>query len=333
MQLRFVEIFCEVAQRRSFSKAAAVHHVSQSSASQAVHLLEQRLGTLLLDRSKRPLELTPAGQVYYDGCRELLQRYRAIEDQVQKIHHRVTGAVRVAAIYSVGLMQMETYIKQFEELYPDAHLRVEYLHPDQVYQQILNEEADLGLVSFPRHGGDLESIDWQEQAMVLVVPPEHPWAGRGSISLTELAGADYVGFTQDLTIRREVDRWLKRARVSVNVVREFDNIENIKRSIEIGSGVALLPGPTLRQELAVGSLAALELEDVHLVRPLGIVHKRNRRLTSAVSKLIELLNQDPDTFHSQEANSTPGTEARTARSRPRANAAANGSRKKPGKRD
>src|SRR5262245_19201400 len=291
MHLRNVEIFCEVAQRRSFSKGAAARDVSQSAASQAVGLLEKRLGTRLIDRSKRPLELTPAGEVYYEGCRELLDRFRAIEDRVQAIQDRVAGPVRVAAIYSVGLMQMEQYVQRFEEMYPDARVRLEYLHPDRVYRQLTDEDADLGLVSYPRHGGDFESIDWQEQPMVLVVPPGHRLAGPQSASIAELQGEDFVGFTQELTIRREIDRQLRRARVAVKVVHEFDNIETIKRAIEIGSGVALLPRPTVAREVASGSLATVELSDVNLVRPLGIVHKRSRQLTTAVQKFIELLQR------------------------------------------
>ena len=293
MQLRFVEVFCDVAQLHSFSKGAAAHNVSQSSASQAVNLLEKRLGTLLIDRSKRPLELTPAGQVYFDGCRELLERYRAIEDQVQQMQDKVAGLVRVAAIYSVGLMQMELYIKRFEELYPQAELRLDYAHPDEVYEQLRNDEADLGLVSFPRQGGDLQVIEWQQQPMLLVVSPEHPLAGRTSVSISELSGEDYVAFTQELTIRRQVDRWLKRARVTVNPVREFDNIETIKRAIEVGSGIALLPGPTVRQEVDAGSLVAVPLRDVVLHRPLGIVHRKHRQLTRATTKMIELLLSVP----------------------------------------
>lgn len=292
MHLRNVEIFCDVAQRRSFSKGAQAQQVSQSSASQAVGMLEKRLGTRLIDRSKRPLELTPAGQVYFEGCRELLERFRTVEDQVQAIADRVAGPVRVAAIYSVGLMQMERSVQRFEELYPDAKLRLEYLHPDRVYQQVLEDDADLGLVSYPRHGGDIESIDWQEQPIVLVVPPAHPFAERDSVVLADLNGEDFIGFTQELTIRREIDRHLKRARVAVHVVHEFDNIETIKRAIEIGSGVALLPRSTVWQEISNGTLAAVEVSDAELVRPVGIVHKRNKQLTTAVQKFIEILLGD-----------------------------------------
>ena len=262
------------------------------SASQAVSLLEKRLGTRLIDRSKRPLELTPAGQIYYEGCRELLERFRSIEDRVQRIQDRVAGTVRVAAIYSVGLMQMEQWEQRFAEQYPEARLRVDYLHPDDVYQQVQAEEADIGLVSFPRSTSEVDCLDWQKQPMVLVVPPSHRLAMRSGIPLAELDGEDYVGFTQELTIRREIDKWLKRARVAVQIVHEFDNIETIKRAIEIGSGVALLPRPTVWQEIASGRLVALSVTDVPLVRPLGIVHKRHKQLTTAVEKFIELLQQD-----------------------------------------
>jgi DNA-binding transcriptional LysR family regulator len=292
MHLRFVEVFCDVAQRRSFSKGAAAQNVSQSSASQAVSLLEKRLGTKLIDRSKRPLELTPAGRLYYDGCRDLLTRFRDIEDQVRRIHDRVAGTVRVAAIYSVGLMQMEQSEERFAELYPEARLRVEYLHPDQVYEQVQNDEADLGLVSFPRHGGEIVSIEWQEQPMVLVTSPRHPLAERTGVQLADLDGEDYIGFTQDLTIRREVDRRLKRSKIGINIVHEFDNIETIKRAIEIGSGVALLPAPTVWREISAGSLVALPITDVDLTRPLGIVHKRSKQLTTAAQKFVELLQQE-----------------------------------------
>ena len=296
MHLRNVEIFCDVATRRSFSKAAEAHNVSQSSASQAVHLLEKQLETRLIDRSKRPLELTPAGRVYFEGCRELLEGFREIEDRLQGMRNKVAGRVRVAAIYSVGLLQMDAYTNLYAELFPDVELQLAYLHPDEVYSRILNDEADLGLVSFPREGGETNSIPWQEQEMVLVVPAGHRLAHRGSVAVSELNGENYVAFTSELTIRKQVDRWLRRAKVNVKIVHEFDNIENIKRAVEIGSGVAVLPIPTVRRETEFGSLVAVEFEDVTWYRPLGIVHKRNKTFSTAASKFVELLHEDPDSM-------------------------------------
>ena len=296
MHLRNVEIFCDVVALRSFSRAAEAHEVSQSLASQAVNLLEKRLGTQLIDRSKRPFELTTAGKVYYEGCRDILQAFRNLEDRVQQIKNKVVGRVKVAAIYSVGLLQMDSYVRRFEQLYPDASLQLEYLHPDEVYERVLNDEADLGLVSFPRDGGEISSIAWQEQEMVLVVSPQHRLAGRTSAYVREFNHENFVAFTSDLSIRKHVDRWLKKAKVNVHIVHEFDNIETIKRAVEIGSGAALLPAPTVRRESESGSLRILHLEDATWYRPLGIVHKRHKAFTTVAKKFVELLHEDPDRF-------------------------------------
>lgn len=303
MHLRSVELFCDVAARRSFSKGAAAHNVSQSSASQTVNLLENRLGTLLIDRSKRPLELTPAGRIYYEGCRELLGKYRDLENAVRQSEDRVAGRVRVAAIYSVNLMQMEQSVLRFQQLYPEAEVSLAYLHPDEVYAQVLEDEADLGIVSFPRNGGEFTVCDWQQQPMVLVAPPAHRLARefakgglRGgklhSIAPQELDGEDFVGFTEELQIRKKIDRWLRRERVSVHIVHEFDNIENIKSAVKFGSGLALLPEPTVRQETMAGSLVAISLGGEPLFRPLGLVQRRNKPRMTAVQKWIDLLQQE-----------------------------------------
>ena len=277
MHLRNVEIFCDVVAHGSFSKAAGAHQVSQSSASQAVHMLEKRLDCLLIDRSKRPFELTPAGQIYYDGCCKILESFRHVEDRVQQMQNKVIGRVRLAAIYSVGLLQMDAYAKRYRTQFPDVVLQLEYLHPDDVYARVLSDEADLGIVSFPRVGGEIASIPWQQQEIVLVVAPSHPFADRVAIRVEELDGEAFVGFTSELTIRKQIDRWLKQSGVSVDIVHVFDNVENIKRAVEIGSGIALLPAPTVRREMETGSLTIVRIEGAAWDRPLGIVHRRNPR--------------------------------------------------------
>jgi DNA-binding transcriptional LysR family regulator len=238
------------------------------------------------------LELTPAGQVYYDGCRELLDSFRQIADRVRQMQNRVAGRLRVAAIYSVGLLQMDAFVKRYCAMYPDVELRVDYAHPDDVYEAVVSDEADLGLVSFPRDGGEIASIDWQKQEMVLAVSPNHRLAGKKSVSASELNGEDYVAFTDELAIRKHLDRWFRRVGVQVNVVHEFDNIENIKRAVEIGSGVAVLPLPTLLREVDAGSLQAVSLRDVEWTRPLGIIHRRHKALTTAAERFVELLREE-----------------------------------------
>lgn len=292
MHLRNVEIFCDTVVHRSFSKAAEARGISQPAVSQAIQQLEDRLGLTLIDRSKRPLELTSAGRVYYDGCRKLLDDFRDVEGRVQQLNGRIIGRVRIAAIYSIGLLQMAEYAQEFEARYPEVDLRLDYLHPDDVYSRVRSDEADLGLVSFPKDGGDVASIPWQLQEMGLVVPPRHPLAGQSLRKLADLQGATFVGFTPDLTIRRETDRLLKKHRVSVELIHEFDNVENIKRAVEIGAGAAILPLATVRREVDAGLLVAIHLQDVQFIRPLGIIHKRHKHLSTAAERFVQLLCEE-----------------------------------------
>jgi DNA-binding transcriptional LysR family regulator len=296
MDLRDLELFCEIARLRSFSQAAKAMGVSQPVASETVKAIEKRFGLELISRDKRPLELTPSGKVYYDGCRELLEDYRRLEDRVLQARDKVTGPVRVASIYSVGLLQMDCYVKQFEHLYPDAALELRYLHPEAVLDRVVNDDADLGLISFPPKRADLTCIPWQEQEIVVVVPPQHRLGARKSLAAAELDGESLVTFTHELQIRAEMDRWLRQAKVAVDVVHEFDNIETIKRAVEIGSGIALLPISTVRREMEIGSLRMLKLDDVRWVRPLGIIHKRHNTLTTAVQRFLQLLHEPPESF-------------------------------------
>ena len=296
MNLRDLELFCEVALLGSFSKAAKVHHISQPAASEIVKAIEAHLGCDLLNRAIRPLELTPEGRIYFDGCRELIDGYRRLEDRILQRRDKVVGPVRVASIYSVGLLQMDCYVKEFERLYPDAALDLQYLHPDEVLRSVLNEDVDIGLMSFAPRRADLVYETWQDQRIVAVASPKHRLAKRKSIRVGELDGESLVGFTTGLRMRQEIDRWLKQAKVSVNVVHTFDNIENIKRAVEVGSGLGLLPVPTVRREVEIGSLVLLDIEDAEWVRRLDIIYRRTKPFTTAISRFLELLHQDPETF-------------------------------------
>ena len=291
MHLKSLKVFCDVVHRRSFSKAADENGISQSGASQVVLQLEDHLGVKLLDRSKRPFLLTSEGEVFYDGCRKLVDRYVALEDEVRTLHSEVAGRVRVASIYSVGLHLMDRYLQEFLTRYPKANVRLEYLHPHRVYDAIDSDQADIGLVSYPKSSRMLKAIPWRDEPMVLVCAPQHRFARLERIDLCELAGEKMIGFDQGLTIRREIDRVLTQHNVEVQVVMEFDNIETIKRAIEINAGVGLLPAPTVAREVEVRTLSAVLLENNELVRPLAIIHRSGKKLSTTVRRFIELLQR------------------------------------------
>ncbi len=289
MQVESLKIFCDVASLGSFSLGAEANGVLQSAASQAVSQLEKRLGVRLIDRSRRPWQLTADGKLFYEGCRDVLARYRDLEARVRRRHADADAVVRVAAIYSVGLGDMSQYIRRFSESNARARVQVSYLHPDQVYESVLEEKADLGIVSFPQRQRELTVIPWREEPMVMACPPQHRLAGRKKIALAEIAGEKFVGFDRGLVIRKQVDRFLKQHGVQVEVVVEFDNIEAIKRAVEVASGISVLPGPTLDREVKVGTLAAVPFTPDEFVRPLGIIHRRGRELYPSIRLFVELL--------------------------------------------
>jgi DNA-binding transcriptional LysR family regulator len=289
VNLKSLKIFCDIVSRRSFSRAAEDNGVSQSAASQVVGQLESHLGVRLIERSKRPLSPTREGQAFFDGCRKLIAAYDALEDQVRTLHDEVAGRVRVAAIYSVGLHHMSRYVQEFMSRHPKANVRLEYLHPDRVIESVEQGQADIGIVSYPRSTRALEAEPWREEPIVLVCAPGNAFAGRVQVSLGELHGQRMVGFDSDLVIRHELDRALAAANAEPAVVMEFDNIETIKRAVEIDAGLALLPEPTVGRELAAGTLCTVRLGGEELVRPLGIIHARGKPLAPTVERFVELL--------------------------------------------
>jgi DNA-binding transcriptional LysR family regulator len=292
MQIEALKLFCDVARCRSFSQAAQLNDVTQSAASQVVLQLEKRMGVQLIDRSTRPLVLTSFGQTYYEGCKALLEQYAELEGSIRAAHAQLAGTVQVAAIYSVGLWDMGRYVERFRADQPHARVHLEYLHPDRVYERVRDGTADLGLVSFPRKSSKLDVLPWREEEMMLACSPIHPLARQASVRPAHLNGEKFIHFDRGLVIRREIDRFLREHEVGVEVVLEFDNIENIKKAVEVGAGVALLPAPTIVREVKAQSLVAVPLACRQFTRPLGIIHRRHHKLSAAAQRFMELLRED-----------------------------------------
>ncbi len=291
MQLEALKIFCDVVRQRSFSRGAMENDVTQSTASQTVHSLEEHLGVTLIERAHRPLRLTAEGKTFYEGCREVVQRYADLEQSVRGVHQAGDSVVRVAAIYSVGLGDMSQFIQRFAKLAPRARVQMEYLHPDRVYERVLAEAVDFGIVSFPHNGRDLTVVPWRDEPMVLVCYPGHRLAGEKNVAVSQLANEPFVAFDEGLGIRRKTDQFLKRHGVTPPIALAFDNVEAIKRAVEIASGVSILPAPTVHREVASRSLVAVPLQGGEFVRPLGIVYRRGKKLYPSARQLIELLQK------------------------------------------
>ncbi len=271
------------------SRGAAQCGVSQSAASQHVQEVERRLGSPLFDRSKRPLELTEAGRLYAGFCRDVLRREEQLETALDSLKGDVTGTLRVASIYSVGLSEMSRIQQEFLTLHPDAQLHVEYMRPDRIYEAVRNGEAELGLVSYPEPSREIAAIPWRAEQMQIALPPGHVLASRPEVQPQDLQGENFIGFDEELPIRRELDRFFRTHGVEVHLVMQFDNIQMVKEAVALGSGISILPARTMQAEIVQGRLATASLQAPELCRPVGIIHLKRKKLSRAAESFLALL--------------------------------------------
>jgi DNA-binding transcriptional LysR family regulator len=292
MQIESLKVFCDLAETHSFTKAAQINEVTQSAVSQQISSLERLFKALLIERSKKRFRLTREGQVLYDYSKQVIQTYGALHDKLQQIKEIISGTIRVATIYSIGLHDLPPYLKKFLKSYPTVNVHVEYRRANQVYEDVVGNVVDLGLVAYPSRDNKLEVLPLRKDPLVLICHPQHPLARNKSTKLKALNGQKFIGFEPDIPTRRALDRILKEHGVHVQHVMEFDNIETVKRAVEIDAGVAIVPEGTVLQEVAKQTLAQVRLDDGEFYRPLAAIYKKNKVLSPAIKQFLATLKEE-----------------------------------------
>jgi DNA-binding transcriptional LysR family regulator len=291
MQIESLKVFCDLAETESFTKAAQINGVTQSAVSQQISSLERLFKSLLIERSKKRFRLTSEGQVLYDYSKQIIQTYESLHSQLQELKDIISGTIRVATIYSIGLHDLPPYVKKFMKSYPTVNVHVEYRRANQVYEDVLGNVVDMGLVAYPTKDAKLEIIPLHKDPLVLICHPHHPFAKQKNVKLKALVGQKFVGFEPDIPTRKALDKILREYGVSVNNVMEFDNVETVKRAVEIDAGVSIVPQGTVTQEVHKQTLAAVTLEDGAFVRPLAALYKKNKVLSPAMKQFLALLKE------------------------------------------
>jgi DNA-binding transcriptional LysR family regulator len=224
----------------------------------------------------------------------VLRRKEEYDVALDRLKGRVEGTVRVAAIYSVGISDMSGLEQEMARRMPSAELLVEYLRPERVYEAVVNDQADLGLVSYAESSKEVTAIPWRQEKMMVAAAPHHPLASKSVLHNADLTGQDFVSFDDDLRVGREVERFLRESGLDVNVVMHFDNIQTMKEAVALGTGISILPVRVLRVDIEQGRLVAIPLEGCTLVRPLGIIHRRRKKFNRAMQCFLELLREYAD---------------------------------------
>lgn len=289
MQLRNLKVFCDVVGRHSFSKAAADNDMTQSGASQAVQQLEEYLQVQLIDRSKRPFLLTAEGVAFHSGCLKILRQFDSLTEEVQSIGHDVTGSASIAAIYSIGLSYLPELKKSVSEQYPEADVRFQFGHPDEVYRLVEQGMVDFGLVSYPQSSKTLSSVSWREERMILAASEDHPLGRAAQVVPQDLATQALVAFAPNLRIRHEIDRYLRQLGITMHIAAELDNIDSVRHAMEVNSAVAFLPEPSVQEEIKKGGVILLNCPWLDLRRPLGLIQRRNDSIGRTSRGILELI--------------------------------------------
>ena len=289
MQIESLKVFCDLAETESFTKAAQINDVTQSAVSQQISSLERQFKSLLIERSKKKFRLTREGQVLYDYSKQIIQTYDSLFSRLQEIKDIVSGTIRVSTIYSIGLHDLPPYLKKFLKAYPTVNVHVEYRRSNQVYEDVLGNVVDLGLVAYPTRDPKLEIIPLRKDMMMLICHPNHPLAKARGVKLKDIAGQKFIGFEPDIPTRRAIDKILKENEVNVQHVMEFDNIETVKRAVEIDAGISIVPHGTITQEVSKQTLMEIKIEDVEFYRPLAAIHKKNKVLSPAMKQFLTVL--------------------------------------------
>ena len=293
MQIDSLKVFCDLAETESFTKAAQINDVTQSAVSQQISSLERTFKSLLIERSKKKFRLTREGQVLYDYSKQIIGTYDALHSKLQEIKDIISGTIRVATIYSIGLHDLPPYLKKFLKAYPTVHVQVEYRRANQVYEDVMGNVVDLGLVAYPTRDHKLEIFPLRKDPLVLICHPQHPFAKNKSVKLKALSGQKFIGFEPDIPTRRALDKILRENSVDVQHVMEFDNIETVKRAVEIDAGVAIVPQGTVVQEVAKQTLTQVAIDDGDFYRPLAAIYKKNKTLSPAMKQFLAILKESP----------------------------------------
>ena len=310
MQIETLKIFSDLVETQSFSQAAEMNFVTQSAVSQQVRGLEEKFKRRLLERvrGRREVRLTPAGEAFYQGCRDVMAAYNGLEERMRSLTGRVSGTVRVATVYSVGLHELPPAVRRFMALYPEAKIDLEYARTTRIVRDVLSGALELGVVAYPEKKRGLEVVELNGDRLVLICPPQHPLATRKKVKASELHNQDFVLFERDIATRRHTDRILRANGTAVRRVAEFDNIETIKRAVEVNFGLAIVPRPSVLDEQRSGQLAVVSLAEPEWKRSIGVIYRSDRTLGTAARKFIDLLVNS--SVEAERATESDGTGAR-----------------------
>ncbi len=283
------KVFCDVAETKSFSKAAERNFISQSAVSQQISYLENHFDKKLIIRGKGKFSLTSEGRIFLNGCSSILNMFQETIDLMDAKLGSTVQTVNIETIYSIGFYRLPSWMKNFMVDNKNINLHVEYNKSDRIYKNVIQGGCDIGIIAYPWNHPLIEIEYVPVEKLVAVCAPSFQLSTNLEISIKQLDKLNLISFIKEIPTRSYVDNLLSQYNVSVKHLHEFDNVETLKRSLELGDGIAILPENTVQQEIANNDLVSIELTEGPFYRNIGIISRKNRPQSKAIKNVLNRL--------------------------------------------
>ena len=288
MDLFQLETFLAVAEERSFSRAAARLHRTQPAVSQAIAKLEAELGEVLLDRSSRDGTLTDAGEVLREYALKLINLRSEAADALTDLRAMHRGRLNLAA-NEYTCLYLLPLLDQYRRENPRIKVAVQRTLASRIQDELLMHSVEIGVISFRPEDAQVQSVVVYRDELSLVVSPRHPLAHAGEVSIRQLGTLNFIAHNIPSPQRQRVIQTFRKHRTPLNMGVELPSLEAIKRFVEMGNGVALVPGLTVQNELASGALVRIRVRELQIERKLRLVYRRQATLSHAALAFLKVV--------------------------------------------
>jgi DNA-binding transcriptional LysR family regulator len=288
MEFFQLQAFVAVAEAHSFGRAAEELSHSQPAISISIKKLEEEIGVPLLDRFRRDVRLTDAGQILFDYAQRILNlrsEVSAAIDELRQLHH---GKVSIGANESTNLYILPKMVLAYRERYPQIKVEVFRSSSVQLPKEVKERNLDFGIVAFDPADPELASFPILQDELILVVPPQHPFAKKRKVTMHDLGSETFVAHNVQTPSRDYVIETFRRAGVALNIGIELSSIETIKEFVEKNIGIAILPKLALEKELQERKLIRVRVQNFEHKRTLRVIYLRDKIHSQAAERFLEL---------------------------------------------
>ena len=291
MEMTQLEFFLQVIAEGSFSKAADTVGRTQPAVSIAVRRLEEEVGAPLFDRSQKTPTLTEAGEIIHDYAQRIVALRDQAREAVAELRTLQRGRVRIGANESTSLYLLPQIILAFRERHPDIKVEIYRYVSERLPREVLERNVDFAVLAFEPIDRDLESFCVLRDELVLILPPEHPLAGRASVTVEELGREPFLAHNVRTGSRNKVIEVFAQHHTPLNITLELATVETIKRFVQLKIGLAFVPHMCVREELERGTVATVPVEGLNYHRTLWVTYRRHMTFSHAAAAFLKVLRQ------------------------------------------